>query len=251
MQPGHTNEQARPDHEADRPSHLTVVLDRSGSMQAMRDDAIGGFNAFVERQRAEPGEATLTLAQFDHEYEVVLRGVPLRDVPELTAASFQPRGQTALYDAIGRAIDDTLLDVSRVPEAQRPDVIVAILTDGEENASVELSHPALKRRIEAQSAMGWEFVFLAANVDVARASARMGFRPDKSRGYDGSKEGMRRAFDMMSEEVTDSRNKKRRPPSLGGAGSAGDAGGSGDAAGPGSDPPRSQRGSGGPPSGCL
>jgi hypothetical protein len=248
MEPGDTHDQTRESHEAERPTHLTVVLDRSGSMQAMRDDAIGGFNAFVERQRAEPGEATLTLAQFDHEYEVLLRGVPLRDVPALTPSSFQPRGNTALYDAIGRAIDDTLLDVSRVPEAHRPDVIVAILTDGEENASVELSHSALRRRIEAQSAMGWEFVFLAANVDVERASARMGFRPDKSRAYDGSKEGMRRAFAIMSDEVSDSRNKKRRPPSLGGAGGAG---GSGDAGGPGSDPPRSQRGSGGPPGGCL
>ena len=82
---------------------IAVLLDRSGSMQAIKDDTEGGFNAFVEQQRNEPGEARVTLAQFDTHYEVVYADRPIADVPPL---DLQPRGMTALYDALGRLITD-------------------------------------------------------------------------------------------------------------------------------------------------
>jgi hypothetical protein len=88
-------------------THITIILDRSGSMASVRDDAIGGFNTCVGEQKKLPGSATLTLVQFDGEYDVVHRAVKLEAVPLMTTDTFVPRGQTALYDAIGRAVAET------------------------------------------------------------------------------------------------------------------------------------------------
>ena len=83
---------------------IVCVIDRSGSMDSIRTDAIGGFNAFLKDQQAEPGEARLTLVLFDHEYLIPYENVPLPDVPPLDGTTYVPRGRTALNDAVGRAI---------------------------------------------------------------------------------------------------------------------------------------------------
>src|SRR5258708_24059358 len=105
-------------------------------MNAMKEEAIGGINAFLESQQKLPGEARLTLVLFDHEYIVAHDGVPIKDVPPLDKHSYVPRGTTALLDAIGRTINTIGERLDRTPEPDRPGkVIVAILTDGLENAS--------------------------------------------------------------------------------------------------------------------
>jgi len=117
---------------------IGFVLDRSGSMNAMKEEAIGGINAFLESQQKLPGEARLTLVLFDHEYIVTYDGVPIKDVPPLDSHSYVPRGTTALLDAIGRTINTIGERLDKTPEPERPGkVIVAILTDGLENASQE------------------------------------------------------------------------------------------------------------------
>ena len=114
---------------------ITMVIDRSGSMQSIRSDAEGGINSFIEQQKQEPGEANVTLVQFDADYEFVHSGVPIRQVP---AFKLVPRGSTALLDAVGRAINETGARLAAMDEVQRPGLVVfVIVTDGEENSSRE------------------------------------------------------------------------------------------------------------------
>lgn len=168
---------------------IAVLLDRSGSMESIKSDTEGGFDAFIAEQSRQPGHATVTLAQFDTEYEVVYANRPIDDVPPL---QLQPRGMTALYDGVGRLITDVGAELARLPEAERPGhVIVVVLTDGHENSSVEWTHEAVGAAIKRQeSEFSWYFVFLGANMDAVAVGARMGFAPDRSMTYDASDVGV-------------------------------------------------------------
>jgi uncharacterized protein YegL len=156
---------------------ITMVIDRSGSMQGIHTDAEGGINAFIETQRAEPGEVLLTLVQFDTEYEFVHRGVPIAQVPPF---QLRPRGSTALLDAVGRAINETGARLAAMQETQRPGLVVfVIVTDGAENASREFSRAKIREMIEhQQSAYKWQFTFLAANQDAFAEGGSMGIAQD-------------------------------------------------------------------------
>ena len=195
-------------------THITLVLDRSGSMQSVRDDAIGGFNAFIEQQRKVEGRATLTLVQFDDIFEEVFKGKPIAEVPLLDDDSFIPRGSTALYDAVGKSAAETLEYVQRLDEEERPaSVIVAVLTDGQENASKEYSHKQVRSVVDQFNAKpGWEILFLAADMAVVRDAQRMGMAGKGSRLYDASKGGTRAAFEVISSRVTMVRSVASPPP---------------------------------------
>ena len=95
---------------------ITIVLDRSGSMAAVADDTIGGFNQFLLDQKRAPGDGVLTLVQFDNEYEFVHTARPLAEVPPLSPATFVPRGSTALLDAINRAMGETHERIAKMDE---------------------------------------------------------------------------------------------------------------------------------------
>ena len=127
-------------------THITVILDRSGSMQSMTQATIAGTNEFLAAQQAtmddhgQPIPATFTLVLFDHEYLPIYQRVDIQTARPLTLETYVPHGNTALLDAIGRAIDDLGADLAATPEADRPSkVIIAILTDGEENSSTRYS----------------------------------------------------------------------------------------------------------------
>jgi len=141
---------------------ITLVVDRSGSMQSIREDAEGGVNSFIHQQQDQPGEATLTLVQFDNEYEFVHRGANVQNVGDY---NLHPRGSTALLDAVGRAINETGERLSAMAESERPALVVfVIVTDGMENASREFKRSTVKRMIEHQGRVySWKFLFLAAN----------------------------------------------------------------------------------------
>lgn len=164
-------------------THISMVLDRSGSMASCADDTRGGFNAFIEEQKKQPGEATLTLTQFDDVIETVHSGIPLRDVPTLR---FEPRGMTALLDAIGKAINTTGQWLSAKPEHERPEkVVFVILTDGHENASREFTRAKVFEMIRHQETnYRWQFVFLGANQDAIKAGADLGISAQSSMTYD-------------------------------------------------------------------
>jgi len=163
-------------------THLYFLLDRSGSMQSIRSDTMGGFDAFIEEQRGLPGRCLVTLAQFDDGYDEVYTDRDLVAVPPL---DLTPRGSTALLDALGRLITTAGERLAALPEADRPaSVIVGVMTDGRENSSREWSHPRIKELIEQQTRdYAWQFLYLGADQDAIEEGARMGFAASKSMTY--------------------------------------------------------------------
>ena len=161
---------------------ITMVIDRSGSMQSIQSDAEGGINSFFEQQKQEPGEANVTLVQFDTDYEFVHSGVPIRKVP---AFKLVPRGATALLDAVGRAVNETGARLAAMDESQRPGLVVfVIVTDGEENSSREFTRDQIRKMVEhQQSAYKWQFTFLAANQDAFAAGGSIGIAQDGIAAY--------------------------------------------------------------------
>ncbi|HEY3338910.1 MAG TPA: VWA domain-containing protein [Propionicimonas sp.] len=163
-------------------THIEFVLDRSGSMHSIREDIEGGFDAFIADQRSHPGQCTVSLAQFDNEYETVFTAIDVREVLPL---ALQPRGATAMLDAIGRSVIALGERLSALQEAERPGtVIVAIMTDGMENASREFTHEAVKELITRQEqAYDWQFLYMGADQDAIEVGASIGVRPDRSLTY--------------------------------------------------------------------
>jgi len=154
-------------------THLYFLLDRSGSMQSIKTDTEGGFSAFVEEQRRAVGECRVTLAQFDDQYEIVFADTPVANIDRI---NLQPRGSTALLDAMGRLITEAGAALAALPEDQRPgSVVVAIMTDGLENASREWTHPAVKALVEQQTtAYQWQFLYMGADQDAIDVGTGLG-----------------------------------------------------------------------------
>lgn len=177
---------------------IQAIIDRSGSMETIRSDAEGGFNAFVADQRNQPGQCQLSLAQFDHEYEVVYTDRPLDEVPPLQIV---PRGTTAMLDAIGRTVIDLGARLAALPEDARPGtVLVAIVTDGLENASREFSYAAIKQLITQQEQVyNWTFMYLGADQDAIAQGAQMGIAAGRSLTYGRGSSGQ--AYEAMSGAV--------------------------------------------------
>lgn len=161
---------------------VTIVLDRSGSMQSCRDEAENGVNHFIEAQRQQPGECTFSLLQFDTEYEFVHRGVPIADVPKFCLV---PRGMTALLDAVGRAINETGERLAAMNDADRPGLVVfVIVTDGAENSSHEFNNLQIKAMIERQQReYNWQFTFLGANQDAFAEAEAIGIQMAAAANY--------------------------------------------------------------------
>ena len=155
-------------------THITLVVDRSGSMSSCAEEAEGGINAFIKKQQAEPGLATFTLVQFDDDYDVVYNALPIRAVKG--KYKLVPRGWTALNDAVARAIDETGAFLAAMPEEGRPAlVMVAIVTDGYENASKKVTTAQVREKIEHQrNKYAWRFDYLGANQDPFAVAASMG-----------------------------------------------------------------------------
>ena len=190
-------------------THLYLLLDRSGSMQSIKTDTEGGFSAFVDEQRKAPGECRVTLAQFDHEYDVVYADRPLADVPAL---DLQPRGSTALLDAMGRTITEAGAKLDALKEDERPGtVIVAIMTDGYENASQEWTHPAIKALVEQQTNdYAWQFLYMGADQDAIEVGMSLGVAAANSVTYGRGK--TRQAMAASAGKVRDLRAARMTSP---------------------------------------
>lgn len=167
---------------------LIFLLDRSGSMETCRDDTIGGFNSFVKDQAALGGK--LTLIQFDHEILISYSDVDLKNIKPLTTETFEPRGSTALLDAIGTTI--------KSEKSSNP--LVIILTDGQENASCKYTKAHIKDLIEQKTKDGWTFMYLGANQDAFAEAGAMGIAPACTMNYDANKTP--EAFRALSQTVS-------------------------------------------------
>lgn len=182
-------------------THIAMVLDRSGSMLSVCDDTIGGVNSFIAEQKKAPGEATFTLFLFDHEFQRVYDQMNITGVAPLTSETYQPRGQTALLEAIWRTIDQTGRHLLELNEEERPEkVLIVIITDGQENASAkEYTIEKVNKKIDHQrSVYSWEFVFLGANQDAITSAAKMGIGSASTMTYAANSIGTQSAFASAS-----------------------------------------------------
>ncbi|KAA0115071.1 vWA domain-containing protein [Mycolicibacterium sp. P9-22] len=184
---------------------IAFLLDRSGSMQSIKSDVVGGFDAFLTEQRAGDGDCRVTLAQFDDEYEVVYHALPVNEVPAL---ELNPRNSTALLDSMGKLITDTAAEIAALAEDDKPgSVIVAIMTDGMENSSHEWSRPAIKSLVEQQTnQFGWEFLYMGADQDAVEVGRDLGVKAEHAVTYGRGKS--REAMVAMSGNVRGYRNAK-------------------------------------------
>lgn len=182
---------------------ITVVLDRSGSMETVKEATINGFDEFVQMQRKQGDNAGLTLVQFDNEYENVWNGMHIATVPSIKNL-YQPRGMTALLDAIGRTINETGARLARLPESQRPNkVIMVIMTDGFENASREFTREKIFEMIRHQeSKYNWSFIFLGANQDAIATATNLGMKGGWAATYNNNACSIDKTFRKMSEKVS-------------------------------------------------
>jgi hypothetical protein len=185
---------------------IAFLLDRSGSMQSIKSDVIGGFDAFMTEQRACDGECLVTLAQFDNEYEVVYHALPLGDVPPL---ALNPRNSTALLDSMGKLITDTAAEIDALSDDDKPgSVIIAIMTDGLENSSTEWTRPSIKSLVEQQTnKSGWEFLYMGADQDAVEVGKDLGVKAEQAVTYSRGKS--REAMAAMSGNVRGYRNARQ------------------------------------------
>lgn len=195
----------------DHLTEIAFILDRSGSMESMAGAAIDGFNRMLRVQQAEPGQARLTLVLFDDQYEVPVKSLPVSEVVELDHSTFVPRGSTALLDAICRTIDELGARLAATPEADRPgQVIVAILTDGMENASRHHSWHDVSSRIRHQTdKYQWKFLFLGANQDAIATAGRMSIQAADAANFDASAASYSAVNDAMSRKFKAMRRMKQ------------------------------------------
>jgi len=190
-------------------THISVVLDRSGSMAKCLADTIGGFNTFLTAQKKLEGEATITMVKFDDQYDVMCNMVAIKDAEELSDKNYEPRGWTALLDAIGRTINSVEHDLSEKDEAEKPEkVIFVIITDGEENQSREFTRDQIMEMINRhRNEMNWEFVFIGANQDAIQAGSSMGIRAGNSYTYQASSLGTQAMYTSLTRGMSSYRSK--------------------------------------------
>lgn len=189
-------------------TELVFIIDRSGSMAGFESDTIGGFNSMIEKQKNEgEGMVYVSTVLFDNYSEVLHDRVPIRDVKPMTRKEYSVRGCTALLDAIGGAIHH----IGNVHKyARKEDVpahtIFVITTDGMENASQSYSSDKVKAMIKRQTEKyGWEFIFVAANIDAIETADRIGIRRERAANYRQTREGYAECYEAMSTFVTMSR----------------------------------------------
>lgn len=185
-------------------THIAVILDRTGSMESMRDDTIGGFNTFLVEQQKLPGQATMTLVQFDSQdpYEVLQRFEDILCVPQLTRDTYVPRGQTPLLDAMGRGINDAEKCIVDLPDADKPaKVVFVVITDGQENASREFTKAQIEKMIQEKQAANWQFVFLSADLNAVGDAMSMGVAAASTMSYDNTARGIDAAYRSTSRNV--------------------------------------------------
>ena len=184
-------------------TELVFILDRSGSMSGLESDTIGGFNAMIEKQKKEAGEAVVSTVLFDDESMVVHDRLPLCRVPRMTDREYFTRGCTALLDALGGAIHH----IGNVHKyARKEDVpektLFVITTDGYENASKRYDYNKVRKMIKRQKEKyGWEFLFLGANIDAAAEARRFGISEDHAVNYKCDEEGTALNYEVISDAV--------------------------------------------------
>lgn len=183
-------------------SEIVFILDMTGSMQNLKDDAVGGFNSFMEEQKKVPGKCLVSLILFNSgEYIKVHDGIDIKKVSELTLKTYVPNHMTPLLETISRTIDEVNARIGETSKAKRPEkVIVAIMTDGQENQSA----PQFTRRFvfdkitNQKETHKWEFIFMGANQDSYLEGGKLGFDAKDIKDFAATPKGLRGAYTHTS-----------------------------------------------------
>jgi hypothetical protein len=195
-------------------THIPVILDRTGSMESIRDDTIGGFNTFLKKQKTEPGTATLTLVQFDSQdpYEIIQRFKPIKEVPELTRETYVPRAATPLLDALGRGINDLESCLVELKDEDFPSkIVVVVVTDGQENSSKEFRKEQIEKMVKEKTANNdWQFVFLSADLAAIGDAMSVGIDADTVLLFQKDSKGNAAAWNSMSAQTSNFRSARKK-----------------------------------------
>ena len=182
-------------------TELVFILDKSGSMSGMEEDTIGGFNSMLKKQQAAQGEALVTTVLFSNDLHRLHDRVPVGEVRALSDDDYRVGGCTALLDAIGT----TIKHIAKIHKYARPEdvpgqTLFVITTDGLENASHSFSSDEVKRMIKKETEeYGWEFIFVAANIDAVETAKHFGIREERAVNFKQDQAGMELAFETMSD----------------------------------------------------
>ena len=185
-------------------TELVFILDRSGSMAGFERDTIGGFNSTIEKQRKLDGKVYVSTVLFDNVSEVIHDRVDISKIKPMTDADYEVRGCTALLDAVGGAIHH----IGNVHKYARPEdvpehTVFIITTDGMENASHNYSRSRVREMIKRQTEKyGWEFIFLAANIDAEETAEDIGIRRERAVSYTQDREGVEATYAVMCDAIT-------------------------------------------------
>lgn len=192
---------------------LVFILDRSGSMGGLEKDTIGGYNAFLDKQKQMDGQVRLTTVLFDNNYELLHNRVDLQEVKPLTDKDYYVRGSTALLDAMGRTINQIERNMKSDEEKNRPtQVIFVITTDGMENASREFSYATVRSLVERKKKeQDWQFIFLGANIDSAAAASKVGIAPNMTADYHADSKGVQRNYEALAQTIKSLRSTGQVP----------------------------------------
>ena len=184
-------------------TEMVFILDRSGSMTGLESDTIGGFNSMIQKQKDSGGEAYVSTVLFDDRQEVLHSRVKLSEIQPMTDKEYYTRGNTALLDAVGRAIHYITVVHRNSASKDIPEhTIFTIITDGYENASRHYSYSKVKSMIEhEQEKYGWEFLFIGANIDAIGAAADIGIRANRAVNYIADSEGTERVYEGVAEAM--------------------------------------------------
>lgn len=188
-------------------TYIAIVVDSSGSMNSIKSDTEGGINNYIKEQAKLPGVCRIKLATFDTEYTVV-RTRLAKGFPKFT---LNPKGMTALFDAIGKTITDVGAELSALTEDERPaKVIIVIMTDGAENSSQEYVARDITEMIKRQTEeYSWDFVFLGANQDAVETARNFGISRESALTYSADAQGVSSSFDALATYSGLSRAGKR------------------------------------------
>lgn len=179
-------------------TEIIFIIDKSGSMQPLTDDTIGGFNGFVESQRELEGEAYLTTVLFSTDHKKLHDHIDIREVPAMDKKQYVPGGMTAMLDTLGETINEVQTRIDNTPVDERPNnILFVITTDGLENSSHTYNKSTVQKMIEHQTkGHDWQFIFLGANMDAVSEASQLGI--DLAATYTADSIGTKAVYDSIN-----------------------------------------------------
>ena len=173
---------------------VSFILDKSGSMGAVKTVTISGFNEYLKTLQNQKTSMSFSLTLFDTEVDKRYINVPLKEIKELDEKTYMPDGMTALYDAVCQTVTEVEKTLTKDQKS-----LVVIMTDGEENSSKEYTQKELKKKIEELTKTGlWSFVFLGANQDAWANAQKFGLSQMNVASFNSTDKGTRAAFHMAA-----------------------------------------------------